>query len=92
MEDDYDIVPEFRVRWSHDFGDLERPVSARFAEAPVDAPYTVRGAEVGRDVAVLGLGWSVVGAGNVSLRLDYDVTLNEDLVGHQIQVGALIYW
>ena len=34
----------------------------------------------------------VIGENDVSLNLNYDATLNEDLVSHAITLGALISW
>jgi uncharacterized protein with beta-barrel porin domain len=92
MDVDYDIIPEFRARWGHEFGDQKRSVSAYFSQVAAAPGFQVEGAEIGRDVAILGVGWSVVGEGNVSLSLDYDVTLNQELVGHTVTAGVLIYW
>jgi autotransporter-associated beta strand protein len=92
MDREADIVPELRVRWGHEFGDVDRPIDASFADGSVEVPFEVDGAEIGRDVAILGAGWTVVGEGVSSLSLNYDATLNEDLVGHTIMLGLLIYW
>ncbi len=93
MDPRTDIVPELRVRWAHEFGDLDRNVAARFDDVTTGpALFEVKGAEVGRDVAVVGVGWTVVGEGNVSLSLNYDATLNEDIVAHTATLGVLIYW
>jgi len=87
-----DIVPELRVRYAHEFGDTARPLAGRFADAATPAPFSVEAAEIGRDVAILGAGWTVVGEGSSSLSLHYDVTLNEDILAHAISLGILIYW
>jgi autotransporter-associated beta strand protein len=93
MDDQTDIVPELRARWGHEFGDLERKVSARFDDATAGpATFVVDGAEVGRDVAIVGAGWTVIGEANSSLTLGYDATLNKDLVAHTVTLGVLIYW
>jgi uncharacterized protein with beta-barrel porin domain len=93
MDIEADIVPELRVRYAHEFGDTARPLAGRFADAatPV-ASFSVEAAEIGRDVAILGAGWTVVGEGSSSLSLHYDVTLNEDILAHAISLGVLIYW
>ena len=93
MGEDADIVPELRIRWAHEFGDTDRDLSASFANT-VTAPsgFTVRGAETGRDVAVVGLGWTVIGDQGVTLSLNYDATLNEDIAAHALTVGLLIHF
>jgi outer membrane autotransporter protein len=93
MDDETEIVPELRVRWAHEFGDLDRKVAARFDDVTVGpAAFVVDGAEVGRDVAIVGAGWTVLGEGNTSISLNYDATLNEDLIAHTATLGVLIYW
>ena len=65
----------------------------RFDDVTVGpAAFVVEGAEVGRDVAVVGAGWTVIGEGNTSVSLNYDATLNEDLIAHTATIGVLIYW
>ncbi|MFP6624577.1 MAG: autotransporter outer membrane beta-barrel domain-containing protein, partial [Myxococcota bacterium] len=93
MDIEADIAPELRVRYAHEFGDTARPLAGRFADAatPV-ASFSVEAAEIGRDVAILGAGWTVVGEGSSSLSLHYDVTLNQDILAHAISLGVLIYW
>jgi len=93
MDDETDIVPELRLRWGHEFGDVEREVAARFDDVTTGpATFVVDGAEVGRDVAILGAGWTVIGEGNASVSLGYDATLNEDLVAHAVTLGVLLSW
>jgi uncharacterized protein with beta-barrel porin domain len=93
MDEAAEIVPELRVRWAHEFGDVDRTVPARFDDVTTGpASFKVKGAEIGRDVAVVGGGWTVVGEGNVSLSLNYDATLNKDLIAHTVTLGLLIYW
>jgi len=93
MDSRTEFVPELRVRWAHEFGDLDRTVSARFDDVTTGpAVFRVKGADVGRDVAVVGAGWTVIGEGNLSLSLGYDATLNDKVVGHTLGVGVLIYW
>lgn len=93
MDPSTDLVPELRVRWAHEFGDLDRTVSARFDDVTTGpAVFRVKGADVGRDAAVVGAGWTVVGENNMVLSLNYDATLNQNLVGHTVAVGVLIYW
>jgi outer membrane autotransporter protein len=92
MDIEADIVPELRVRYAHEFGDTARPLAGRFADAATPPPFSVEAAEIGRDVAIVGAGWTVVGEGSSSLSLHYDVTLNEDILAHAISLGILIYW
>jgi autotransporter-associated beta strand protein len=92
MDNDADIVPELRVRYAHEFGDTNRPVAARFAPATTPKPFTVKAAEIGRDVAILGAGWAIVGDGDTSLSLQYDATVNSEILAHTVTVGLLLFW
>ena len=69
-----------------------RAGGGRFADAATPPPFSVEAAEIGRDVAIVGAGWTVVGEGSSSLSLHYDVTLNEDILAHAISLGILVYW
>ena len=89
-EGESEIVPELRLRWAHEYGDVDRKVNASFAAASNPRPFQVKGAEAGRDVAVLGLGWTVIGADGLSLSLNYDANLNSDYTAHALTAGLLV--
>ena len=73
------FVPELRAFWQHEFGDRDRVLRATLAGAAVP----VRGAELPRDTAILGLGWSAAVAETLSVLLDYDALLGAERVEHQ---------
>ena len=92
MDQEADIIPELRVRYAREFGDTHRPVAARFSPTTTPVPFTTEAAEIGRNLAIVGVGWTVMGEGNSSLSLQYDATVNEDILAHTVSVGLLISW
>ena len=73
------LAPELRAFWQHEYGDTERRLSARLAGATVP----VRGAELPRDAAIVGLGWSAEVGEALTVFLDYDTLLDADRIEHQ---------
>ena len=91
-DDSLRFVPELWFRYAHQFGDRSRPVNARFSGATQGGDFRVKGAEVGREGAILGAGWSVTQGRWLSGYVYYDVSLANDLVGHAIAGGFLVRW
>ena len=73
------LTPELRAFWHHEFGDTDRRLDARLGGAPL----RVQGAELPRDAAILGVGWSGSVGDAVTLFFDYDALLGSDRVEHQ---------
>jgi fibronectin-binding autotransporter adhesin len=64
-----------RAGWAHEYADTARPMTASFAGAP-GAGFTVDGAQIARDSAVLALGATAKLTQNLSFLLRYDADLN----------------
>jgi len=81
----------FRLGWSHEFADLNRPVSASFAGAPA-ATFTTQGATAPRDGVVLGLGANTAIGQATSLYLRYDGELAGGNTNHTLSAGVRMVW
>jgi outer membrane autotransporter protein len=77
------LVPEVRAFWQREYGDRERVLRARLIGASTGGALAVRGAEIPRDVVILGLGWSADIGEALQVLLDYDALLDTDRVEHQ---------
>ena len=66
-------------------------IDAAFAGAPA-ATFAVRGAEMARDSAVLGLGVSARAGDKLTLFAGYDVRLNADATSHAVTAGLRASW
>ncbi len=64
-----------RAGWAHEYADTTRPMTASFAGAP-GAGFTVDGAQIARDSAVLALGATAKLTQNLSFLIRYDADLN----------------
>jgi outer membrane autotransporter protein len=80
-----------RLGWSHDFADTTRPVNASFAGAPA-APFSVAGAEAGRDGAVVGVAANTALAEGTSLYFRYDGELAGGNTAHIFSAGLRVVW
>jgi len=65
------VLPEVRVGWSHEYLDASQNITAAFVAAPV-SPFTVVGANYGRDSAVVGAGLTAEISPSANLYIDYD--------------------
>ena len=65
------VRPEARAAWQHEFGDIAYAIDSRFANGG-GSVFTVHGAEIGRDSALLGLGVAVLWNDRTSAYLYYD--------------------
>ena len=82
------FVPELRAFWQREYGDRDRVLRARLLGASTGGALAVRGAEMPRDVVILGLGWSAELGELVEVLLDYDALLDADRVEHQGSVAV----
>lgn len=78
------ITTEVRVEWAHEFGEINRQISANFAG--VDT-FTVDGIEPERDAAIIGLGVANNFTDHLSMFINGDVELRDDFSGWQIAAG-----
>jgi outer membrane autotransporter protein len=83
--------PEFRAAWLHEFGDRERKLEARIGGVP-GATMTVRGAELPRDAAELGMRWTVGATDRLRFFTGYDVAVSPDLLQHSVGLGLEVLW
>jgi uncharacterized protein with beta-barrel porin domain len=65
------VLPEVRAGWSHEFLNASQSITAAFVAAPA-SPFTVVGANYGRDSAVVGAGVAAEISPNAKLYIDYD--------------------
>jgi len=92
LERDLAIQPEVWGAWAKEFGDRDRPLSARFNGAPAGTgQFRVLGASAARNGGQFGAGWSV-SRNDVSFFFYYDGNANADLVAHGLTAGFLIRW
>ncbi|HEY4135674.1 MAG TPA: autotransporter domain-containing protein [Alphaproteobacteria bacterium] len=80
-----------RVGWVHDYADTARPVTAGFDAAP-GSGFTVQGAEMNRDSALIGLGLAARLDDGVTLSLRYDGTLNAADSSHAVSASLNFTW
>jgi outer membrane autotransporter protein len=81
----------FRLGWSHEFADTNRPVTAAFAGAPA-ATFTTQGAVAPRDGVVLGLGVNTAIGQATSLYFRYDGELAGGNTNHTLSAGVRMVW
>ena len=67
---------EPRILWSHEFGDVNAPLSAQITGAGAAGAFQVSGVQLKRDSLILGLGASSDVAKNVSVYADLQLTHN----------------
>jgi len=80
-----------RLGWQHEFADTARPMTAAFAGAP-SASFTVYGAPVARDAAIIGLQADTRLADSLQLYLRYDGELAAGNDNHTLTAGLRFSW
>ncbi|WP_207791748.1 autotransporter domain-containing protein [Sandaracinobacteroides hominis] len=80
-----------RLGWAHEFGDTGRYMTAAFASAP-DAGFTVYGAEMRRDSALIGLSLAARLSRNCSLFASYEGELGNGSHNNQLWGGIRLSW
>ncbi len=65
------VRPEARAAWQHEYGDIAYSIDSRFANGGGNT-FTVHGAEIGRDSALIGLGVAVLWNDRTAAYLYYD--------------------
>jgi len=91
LDDGVWLEPELRAAWTHEFGDRERKLEARIGGVP-GATMTVHGAELPRDAAELGIGWTVGASDRLRFFAGYDVAVGSDLLQHSVGLGLELLW
>jgi autotransporter-associated beta strand protein len=85
------LLAQFRLGWSHEYADTNRPVSAALAGAPT-VPFTTYGASPQRDGAVVGVSVNTVVADATSLYLRYEGDFSGLDSTHALTAGVRITW
>ena len=81
------IAGQLRLGWSHEYGNVDRPVSASFAGASA-VPFTTYGVSPTRDGVLLGLSANTDVAEATSLYLKYEGTISGQDSAHAMTVGV----
>ena len=89
---EFGIEPEIRAGWSHDFGDLARPVVARFYTVPGALPFTTLGAETDPDNLFVGMGYLMRIADVPLVGLDYDFYAGDGYKVHVLSAQLYMRW
>jgi len=85
------LVPELHALWTHEFQDVDRFVNARFTSLS-GGSFTVMGADLGRDAAILGAGISAYAGARFGLFVNYDMYLNGRQIAHAGTGGIRFVW
>jgi fibronectin-binding autotransporter adhesin len=85
------VTPELRAAWRHEYLDTDRVTTGSFLGGP-GATFSVRGAQPGRDAALLGAGVTAQLSDRVSVRFDYNTILQSRLTSHTFNVNVCFTW
>ena len=85
------LALQFRLGWSHEYADTNRPVTATLAGAPALA-FTTFGVAPQRDGAVVGFSANTAVADATSIYLRYEGDISGQDSAHAITAGVRITW
>ncbi len=85
------LALQFRLGWSHEYADTNRPVTATLAGAPALA-FTTFGVAPQRDGAVVGFSANTAVADAMSIYLRYEGDISGQDSAHAITAGVRITW
>jgi len=88
---DSSLALALRLGWQHEFDYTKRPMTAAFAGAP-SASFTVYGAPVARDAAIVGLQADTRLADSLQLYLRYDGEFATGNDNHGLTAGLRFSW
>jgi uncharacterized protein with beta-barrel porin domain len=88
----FSLIPEFSVRWVHEFGNEETTLNARFAGAPFGSSFTVYSDVMERDSGLFSLGLTGKTNDNWSFYLAYNCELNVQQITHAASAGVRVNW
>ena len=92
LDGEFGMEPELRVGWTHTFGDLARPVNARFYAVPGAQPFVTYGAENDADQLFVGAGYLMT-IGEIPLvGLDYDFHVGDGYQLHVVSAQLYLRW
>ena len=92
MEGDLELLPELRGEWRHELLDREREIDANFQGATVNPGFTIRGADLQRNSANVGVGWTVRSKGRFEIGFTYDLGVDTDRFAHSIGLRLGTRW
>jgi uncharacterized protein with beta-barrel porin domain len=87
------MLPEFRAEWHHKLLDRDRVIQASFAGATTtNSRFQIRGADLQRNSASVGVGWTVRGRSGFEAALNYDLGIDADRIAHAIGLRIGTHW
>ncbi|WP_147151419.1 autotransporter outer membrane beta-barrel domain-containing protein [Reyranella soli] len=85
------IIGQLRLGWSHEYANVDRPVTAAFAGASA-VPFTTYGVSPTRDGVLLGLSANTDVADGTALYLRYEGTISGQDSAHAMTIGVRVIW
>lgn len=85
------ISTQAEFGWAHEYASTARTITASFVGAP-STPFTVSGAEAGRDHAIVGFGVATAITSNTSLFVRYDGAIDGSDNSNALSGGVRIVW
>lgn len=85
------VIPSAEVGWLHEYLDTAATTTASFNEAP-GVPFTVRGADIGRDAALLKLRATFDAAQPITAHAGYTSLFNGSSTAHVVTAGVRVVW
>lgn len=91
LDDGLVLVPEARLRYQREFGDDQRTLDASFAGI-AGGTFTTRGAEPGRDAALVGVGVTANLDPGLAFFVAYDGDIRANAAAHAVTGGLRFTW
>ncbi len=89
---EFGLEAEIRGGWRREFGDLERPIRARFHAVPGAVAFTTRGVAADANDFHVGTGY-VMSVSKVPLvGLNYDVFIGDTVTRHVLSAQLYLRW
>jgi outer membrane autotransporter protein len=85
------IAGQLRLGWSHEYGNVDRPVTSSFVGVS-SLPFTTFGVSPQRDGVLMGLSLNTDVADATSLYLKYEGTISGQDSAHAMTVGVRVIW
>jgi fibronectin-binding autotransporter adhesin len=91
LGDEYRLLPNLRVHYAHELGDVGVGTTSRFAGAPM-TPMVAETARSGRDGVLLGLGSNLELPGGMVAFVGYDADLRQNVTSQAVTGGLRWNW
>jgi uncharacterized protein with beta-barrel porin domain len=85
------IAGQLRLGWSHEYGNVDRPVTSSFVGVS-SLPFTTFGVSPQRDGVLMGLSLNTDVADATSLYLKYEGTISGQDSAHAMTAGVRVIW